>query len=39
MATKRTPAHKRISRAEAGRDEWKLKAVERREEIENSRVN
>lgn len=34
MATKKTPAHKRISRAEAGREEWKLKAVERREEID-----
>jgi predicted nucleic acid-binding Zn-ribbon protein len=34
MATKKTPAHKRISRAETGREEWKLKAIERREEIE-----
>jgi len=34
MATDRTPAHKRIKRAEAGRDDWKMKALERREEIE-----
>ena len=34
MATDKTPTHKRISRAEAGRDEWKMKAIERREENE-----
>jgi uncharacterized coiled-coil DUF342 family protein len=34
MASDKTPAHKRISRAEKGRDEWKMKATERREEIE-----
>ena len=34
MTTKRTPAHKRVFRAEKGRNEWKLKAVERREESE-----
>ena len=30
MATERTPPQKRIVRAEKGRDEWKLKAAERR---------
>jgi hypothetical protein len=39
MATKKTPAHKRISRAETGREEWKLKAIERREEIEKLKKN
>ena len=34
MATDKTPAHKRIQRAEAGRDDWKWKATLRREEIE-----
>jgi len=34
MATDKTPAHKRIKRAEAGRNDWKTKATERREEIE-----
>ena len=34
MATDRTPKHKRIKRAETGRDVWKLKAIERREENE-----
>jgi hypothetical protein len=34
MATEKTPAHKRIKRAESGRDNWKIKALERREEIE-----
>ena len=33
MATEKTPAHKRIKRAETGRNDWKLKATERREEI------
>ncbi len=33
MATEKTPAHKRIKRAEIGRNDWKLKATERREEI------
>jgi chromosome segregation ATPase len=32
MATERTPPHKRIVRAEQAREEWKLKAVKRREE-------
>jgi hypothetical protein len=34
MATEKTPAHKRIRRAEQGRDEWKIKAQLRREEKE-----
>ena len=34
MATDKTPPHKRIKRAEVGRDDWKIKATERREEIE-----
>jgi hypothetical protein len=34
MATEKTPAHKRILRAEQGRDEWKIKAQLRREEKE-----
>ena len=34
MANDRTPKHKRIKRADTGRDEWKLKAIERREENE-----
>jgi hypothetical protein len=33
MATEKTPTHKRIKRAEAGRDDWKMKALDRREEI------
>jgi chromosome segregation ATPase len=37
MATDRTPKYKRIKRAETGRDDWKLKAIERREEIEKLR--
>lgn len=37
MATDRTPKHKRIKRAETGRDDWKLKAIERREENEKLR--
>ena len=32
MATDKTPTHKRIKRAETGRDDWKMKALERREE-------
>jgi hypothetical protein len=32
MATERTPPHKRIARAEKAREEWKQKAVRRREE-------
>lgn len=31
MATDKTPAHKRISRAENSAIEWKMKAIERRE--------
>jgi len=34
MATEKTPTGKRIKRAEKGRDEWKVKANERREEIQ-----
>lgn len=34
MATDKTPTHKRISRAETGRDNWKQKATLRREENE-----
>ena len=34
MATEKTPAHKRIRRAEQGREEWKNKAQLRREENE-----
>ena len=33
MATEKTPAHKRIRRAEQGRDEWKIKAQLRREYV------
>ena len=32
MATEKTPDHKRIRRAEQGRDDWKIKAQMRREE-------
>ncbi len=38
MATEKTPTYKRIKRAEAGRDDWKVKALERREEIEKLRI-
>lgn len=34
MATNKTPTHKRIKRAEEGRDDWKTKALARREENE-----
>lgn len=34
MVTDRTPPHKRISRAEKARDDWKAKATSRREEIQ-----
>jgi septal ring factor EnvC (AmiA/AmiB activator) len=34
MATDKTPTHKRIKRAEEGRDDWKMKATLRREENE-----
>lgn len=34
MATDKTPNHKRIKRAEEGREEWKMKALLRREENE-----
>lgn len=34
MATEKTPAHKRIQRAEKGRDQWKIKAQLRREDNE-----
>lgn len=38
MATNKTPDHKRIKRAEEGRDEWKMKAIERREEVEKLKL-
>lgn len=38
MATDKTPTHKRIKRAEEGRNEWKVKALERREENEKLRL-
>lgn len=31
---RKTPDYKRIKRAEEGRDDWKMKAIERREENE-----
>jgi len=34
VATDKTPADKRIKRAEQGRDQWKIKAQLRREENE-----
>jgi hypothetical protein len=34
MATEKTPAYRRIQRAEEGRDDWKVKAIERREDNE-----
>ena len=34
MATDKTPAHKRISRAENSSTHWKMKAIERREATE-----
>ena len=34
MATERTPQYKRVKRAEEGRDSWKIKAFERREEVQ-----
>jgi chromosome segregation ATPase len=34
MATDKTPAHKRISRAENSVAQWKMKAIERREAAE-----
>lgn len=34
MATEKTPAHQRISRAENSAAEWKMKAIERREAAE-----
>lgn len=38
MATDKTPDHKRIKRAEEGRNAWKIKALERREENEKLRL-
>ena len=38
MATDKTPTHKRIKRAEEGRDQWKMKALERREENEKLKL-
>ncbi len=34
MVTNKTPAHKRILRAENSAAEWKMKAIERREAAE-----
>jgi len=34
MATEKTPAHQRISRAENSAAQWKMKAIERREAAE-----
>lgn len=34
MVTDKTPPHKRIARAEQSAAEWKMKAIERREESE-----
>jgi len=34
MATEKTPDHKRISRAENSAQQWKMKAIERRETVE-----
>jgi len=34
MATERTPPNKRIKRAEDSAADWKMKSIERREEIE-----
>lgn len=39
MVTDRTPPHKRIARAEKGRDEWKTKAITRREEAEKLQLD
>jgi chromosome segregation ATPase len=39
MVTDKTPAHKRIARAEKGREEWKMKAIERREEAEKLKLD
>jgi peptidoglycan hydrolase CwlO-like protein len=38
MATDKTPDHKRIKRAEEGREEWKMKALLRREEVEKLKL-
>ncbi len=38
MNRKGTPVHKRIARAESGREEWKMKAIERREEVEKLKL-
>ena len=34
-----TPTHKRIARAEGGRDEWRQKAIARREEVEKLKLS
>lgn len=39
MATNKTPVHKRIKRAESGREDWKMKALLRREENEKLKSN
>lgn len=38
MVTEKTPAYKRIQRAEEGRNDWKVKAIERREELEKNKI-
>ncbi len=38
MATEKTPQRKRVKRAEEGRDSWKVKAFERRQEIERLKL-
>jgi septal ring factor EnvC (AmiA/AmiB activator) len=38
MATDKTPDYKRIKRAEEGRDDWKMKALLRREENEKLKL-
>ncbi len=38
MATEKTPFHKRLTRAEKAQDEWKMKAIERREEGEKLKI-
>ena len=39
MVTNKTPPHKRIARAEKGREEWKRKAIDRREEAEKLKLD
>ncbi len=39
MVTDKTPPHKRIARAEKGREEWRTKAIARREEAEKLKLD